>query len=736
MQVELQCALTVRDRLAEKLTNAEREAQTLRSSEGELRAQVQREAQVSELLRLRVDACERQSAELRAQTDNFKEEVQIALTERDQLALTLAEKAARETVQQSELTALRSQIEALQGSLTSKNKDLESASTEAERLVQEKQNLQVAFASYKENNGIEDNQQLKVIASYAQKVDQLSKKIESAETELGQEQGTTTELQARNSALKQQLTSAEQQRVELHNAIQELKGNIRVYCRIRPPAPGIDLALCHPEPNKMQLRHGLDQYAFNFDKVFGASAEQAEVFEEVAGLVQSALDGFKVCIFAYGQTGSGKTYTMQGPAAGGDVDSEGLIPRALMAIFDASEKMQARGWSWSVKVSFMEVYNETLRDLLRGSGDAAAGPTDGYVIAQHESWGTMVTGMSCIEVDSIDRVNLLMARAAKQRAVGATDVHALSSRSHSVFALYLKGTNLVLGSEIHGALHLVDLAGSERLDKSGSTGERLKETRNINRSLSSLADVFAAKAEGRGHVPFRNSKLTHLLEPCLSGQGKTLMLVTVQPENRNAHETLCSLRFAKQVSQCNTGGKPRRSVKNLGQGAGPPPQSAASSPHAPEPREVPTNKSLRLSLQKSSQQQVASMRQRASSMEPVGGQPGTPRGRAAQEQRRRSIESGGGGSPRTTSRPMTARETQRRSVDSTASTAATEASLPPSLPPASRVEVKAESRGEAKADGRGDSRPKETRVECRLDAVKFTAVNAEGGRFARNSDVP
>merc|ERR1719420_2715322 len=141
---------------------------------------------------------------------------------------------------------------------------------------------------------------------------------------------------------------------------------------------------------------------------------------------------------------------MQGPAGGGggEPGSEGLIPRALISIFDASERMQARGWTWSVKVSFMEVYNETLRDLLRGSGDAAAGPTDGYVIAQHEAWGTMVTGMSCIEVDSVERVNSLMARAAKQRATAATDVHATSSRSHSVFALFLKGINHSNNTEI------------------------------------------------------------------------------------------------------------------------------------------------------------------------------------------------------------------------------------------------------------------------------------------------
>merc|ERR1719453_2012995 len=129
-------------------------------------------------------------------------------------------------------------------------------------------------------------------------------------------------------------------------------------------------------------------------------------------------------------------------------------------------------------------------------------------------------------------------------------MNSISSRSHSIFALYLRGVNETLNTELRGALHLVDLAGSERLDRSGATGDRLKETQNINRSLSSLADVFLAKAENRSHVPFRNSKLTHLMEPCLSGQGKTMMLVNVGPEQSNAHETLCTLRFARQVSQC------------------------------------------------------------------------------------------------------------------------------------------------------------------------------------------
>lgn len=623
MQVELQCAHAVRDRLAEKLTNAEREAVTLKSSKDFLQAEVEREAQEAEAMRLKVNATEQITLDLRKEQEVMREELENIQAERDQLAIAVAEKVAKESAQQSDILELKGQIESLQKQLSDKSSLLDSANDMTKRLNVEKQELEVAFASYQQHSGTGENEQLKTIASLSLRIDKLSKQIEAKVTELGQEQGTTSDLQARNSVLKQQLMAAELQRKELHNAIQELKGNIRVYCRIRPPLASIEVSLHQPEPNKIFLRHGLDNYAFNFDKVWGTDAAQQEIFEEVSGLVQSALDGYKVCIFAYGQTGSGKTFTMQG-----EPGNEGLIPRTLLTIFNASHDMKARGWTFSLKVSFMEVYNETLRDLLRGSGDVAAGPTDGYVIAQHEHWGTMVAGMSCIEVDSIDKINSLMARAAKQRAVGATDVHAVSSRSHSVFGLYIKGVNQVLDSEVHGALHLVDLAGSERLDKSGSTGERLKETRNINRSLSSLADVFAAKAEGRGHVPFRNSKLTHLMEPCLSGQGKTLMLVSVAPEQKNSHETLCSLRFAKQVSQCNTGGKPRRSVKNL--------QAAAmlcggNSPRTTEPKTI-TQKS-RLSSDRSSQQ--VSMRRRATSLEQTQGACATPRGRSCDGMPRR-----------------------------------------------------------------------------------------------------
>lgn len=594
-QVDLQCAISARDKLMGKLSEKERESAELRRKEQDLRSQVASSAQeadglraqladseiahsdmLRELDRTRVeqDRCREeansQSAAHRAELDELKGRVRGLY---DELAKTQELLEAR-SVEVHRLQQETAALEGVQRELDTTRELLSAKVAETDRVLQEKRALEVKFDSFKQSLGTGDNQQLMKIAELQVALDQFSRQVASQEKELGAQQGNSAELQSQNRILTEQLRAAEAQRVELHNAIQELKGNIRVYCRVRPAKEGHDLALHLLEPNRMSLVYGLDAYPFGFDKVFGMATEQQDVYKEVEGLVQSALDGYKVCIFAYGQTGSGKTYTMQGTDEPGE---SGLIPRSLLTIFKASEAMRAQGWQWSVQVSFMEVYNETLRDLLRGSGDAAAGPTEAHVIAPHEECGTFVTGMTCVTVESTDQIVVLMARAAKQRSIAATDMNATSSRSHSIFTLYLKGTNKTLNREVHGALNLVDLAGSERLDKSGSTGDRLKETRSINKSLSSLADVFAAKAQGNKHVPFRNSKLTHLLEPCLSGQGKTLMVVNVQPEQQNAHETLCSLRFAKQVSQCTTGGKARRSVRSIQPQSSPAPRLAATS---------------------------------------------------------------------------------------------------------------------------------------------------------------
>ncbi|KAJ6706942.1 KINESIN-LIKE PROTEIN [Salix viminalis] len=332
------------------------------------------------------------------------------------------------------------------------------------------------------------------------------------------------DLQERLADTEYQLVEGEKLRKKLHNTILELKGNIRVFCRVRPVLPD-DVAGSEPDvisyPTSTEaLGRGIDgqKYPFNFDKVFNHDASQQEVFVEISQLVQSALDGYKVCIFAYGQTGSGKTYTMMGrPEA---PDQKGLIPRSLEQIFQTSQSLIAQGWKYKMQASMLEIYNETI---------------------------------------SIEEISSLLRQAAQSRSVGKTQMNEQSSRSHFVFTLRISGVNEGTEQQVQGVLNLIDLAGSERLSRSGATGDRLKETQAINRSLSSLSDVIFALAKKEDHVPFRNSKLTYLLQPCLGGDSKTLMFVNISPDPASVGESLCSLRFAARVNACEIG-IPRRQM--------------------------------------------------------------------------------------------------------------------------------------------------------------------------------
>jgi kinesin family protein C1 len=246
-------------------------------------------------------------------------------------------------------------------------------------------------------------------------------------------------------------------------------------------------------------------YPFSFDKVFQPNVPQAEVFEEISQLVQSALDGYNICIFAYGQTGSGKTYTMEGPDKlhGPDDVHTGMIPRAVKQIYSAAEKLKEKGWAYSMEAQFLEIYNETLRDLLSKDNE-----TKKHEIRHDNAKArTTVTDATNIVVDTPEAVFELLDRASKNRAVAATNCNERSSRSHSVFTLRLTGTNTVTDETCYGVLNLIDLAGSERLSSSGSTGERLKETQAINKSLSCLGDVIYSLANKDAHIPYRNSKV-------------------------------------------------------------------------------------------------------------------------------------------------------------------------------------------------------------------------------------
>ncbi len=367
--------------------------------------------------------------------------------------------------------------------------------------------------------------------------------------------------------LETQLLQVEQLRRQMHNAIQELRGNIRVFVRARPFLPGDNQTSDSPvdvSPDGESLtiidRRNGSPVDFKFDKIFPPSAGQELVFDEVSDFVQSALDGYNVCLFSYGQTGSGKTHTMQGCGNG---TMRGIIPRAVEQILAQARLLTQQKWHFTISASFLEIYNENLRDLLVSmkSSVASSKSIDKLSIKRDHEGKSYVDGLTSIPIDTNDKMvgiqqlEALMKAAARSRSVASTNMNSQSSRSHSVFMLHLNGRNDECGTAVNGALNLCDLAGSERLDRSGASSDstRLKETQAINKSLSCLGDVFNALATGASHIPYRNSKLTYLLQDCLSGDGKALMFVNLSPTTASSSESLCSLRFAQRVNQVELG---------------------------------------------------------------------------------------------------------------------------------------------------------------------------------------
>ncbi|CAL9055841.1 unnamed protein product [Musa banksii] len=361
---------------------------------------------------------------------------------------------------------------------------------------------------------------------------------------------------------------AENQR--LYNEVQELKGNIRVYCRIRPFLPGqnqksttIDyigesgeLLIVNPS------KQGKDGHRmFKFNKVFDLAASQAEIFSDIQPLIRSVLDGYNVCIFAYGQTGSGKTYTMSGPISA-SVEDWGVNYRALSDLFEISENRR-NSYFYEVGVQMVEIYNEQVRDLLVDDGPQKRLG----VWSSTQPNGLAVPDASVHPVKSTSDVLQLMHIGQTNRAVGSTALNERSSRSHSILTVHVRGVDLKTGSTSRGCLHLIDLAGSERVERSEATGDRLKEAQHINKSLSALGDVIFALAQKNTHVPYRNSKLTQVLQSSLGGQAKTLMFVQINPDIESYSETISTLKFAERVSGVELGAarsnKDGRDIKDL-----------------------------------------------------------------------------------------------------------------------------------------------------------------------------
>ena len=469
---------------------------------------------------------QREVEKLQAQIDELERSVSSRATEsatevqalRDSIAKVQGELDATKTT----ATTLRSQISAVEA----KNSSLE----------QEKTAL-ISKAHF-----LEGNQE-----AQSHEFSSMSEKLQEA-------------IDSKDETLDQ-LRKEEMLRRKLNATILELRGNIRVFVRTRPllsgeeePAKveypdigdldgGKEMVVHAPITLSATGKERNEKHTYAFDRVFGPDTANSSVFDDCKDLIQSVVDGYNVSILSYGQTGSGKTFGMSGPS--------GIIPSSISLLLAEMHRLREKGWEYQVEASFVEVYNETLNDLL---GDAKTwddaedlnASVKGKKREKHEIHHDAVTGKTTVtnlssvtlwpppENDGIwpppaqttsdhtttstyteKAVTSLLETAAKNRRVAATKSNERSSRSHSIFLLKLHGRCAASNESSEGVLNLVDLAGSERLKASGAEGSRMKETQAINKSLSSLGDVIAALGAKGGakrggdesHVPYRNSKV-------------------------------------------------------------------------------------------------------------------------------------------------------------------------------------------------------------------------------------
>lgn len=282
---------------------------------------------------------------------------------------------------------------------------------------------------------------------------------------------------------------------------------------------------------------------YYFDNVFDWESSQLDLYVDTARpIVEKVLEGYNGTILAYGQTGTGKTYTMSGYPE--SPQTKGIIPNAFAHIFGHIAKAK-ENQKFLVRVSYMEIYNEEVRDLL------GKDVTKSLEVKERPDIGVFVKDLSGYVVHNADDLENIMKLGNKNRAVGATKMNSESSRSHAIFSITVERSELGEGGQQHvrmGKLQLVDLAGSERQSKTQATGQRLKEATKINLSLSVLGNVISALVDGKSsHIPYRNSKLTRLLQDSLGGNSKTVMCATISPADTNYMETISTLRYASRT---------------------------------------------------------------------------------------------------------------------------------------------------------------------------------------------
>jgi len=298
-------------------------------------------------------------------------------------------------------------------------------------------------------------------------------------------------------------------------------------------------------PNEPQVLIGNTNKCFTYDFAYDGETEQAVVYQEaVRPIIEKLFIGFNITVLAYGQTGSGKTHTM-GTAyrSNCDPETEGVIPRAVKDIFNYIKENSSQ--QYLVKVSFLELYNEQLFDLL-----SEKDRVDTIVDIREDTKGIKIPGLTEMPVSTLKETMVMLEKASDGRVTAATAMNMTSSRSHAIFTLTVEAAGGANGLTV-SKFHLVDLAGSERQKKTKAKGDRLKEGININMGLLALGNVISALGDehksANHHIPYRDSKLTRLLQDSLGGNSHTLMIACCSPADSNVEETISTLRYADRA---------------------------------------------------------------------------------------------------------------------------------------------------------------------------------------------
>ncbi|XGW14801.1 hypothetical protein V3C99_000793 [Haemonchus contortus] len=448
----------------------------------------------------------------------------------------------------AEVTELKARVAQLEGENEKLKAESEFTKSQMALKDQNMELLQSSLESFKQTMAMKDTQLNSIqMALEAEKGVRMMKESENAhlKNELCERMEDIGRLTSQLAAKRDELREKDEQMRLLHNAVVDLKGQIRVAVRVRPPlGKELDVPtnhLSYPGVSSIKLDQSKGSQSFEFQRVFGPNMSQARVFNDVEELILSCLHGYNVSIIAYGQTGSGKTHTMRG----GEGESEGIIPRAVKFLFHSRDKLADLDWEFEFKASFIEVYNEEVYDLLaeRKKLDIKMG-----------SGNTSISGLKYCDITAADDIENLLVIADRTRSTAATKCNEQSSRSHAVFELAIQGYNKTSGASRHACLHLVDLAGSERVKESGAEGDRFKEMTHINSALSNLQNCIRSQLNKNPHIPYRNSKLTMILRDSLgAGNSKTMVIVALNPSAAQIAETKRSLEFAQQMSMTKIG---------------------------------------------------------------------------------------------------------------------------------------------------------------------------------------